>query len=132
MTISVDGPAMYGWTASFIYWPPSQLAELHLNRCAIGAGAGGALGAGGPGYDGARVMVGMPALAAPFSEASEVSVLPNDRGRIDLAPGFPSHCGASHVRGNNGGMDELWLGGTRYLPEAQFAAELAQGQRTGS
>ena len=76
---------------------------------------------------GDKVMVAVPSLPNPFTDASEISVSGADRGRIGLASGF-AHYGehVRRIRGGNGEVDEVWLGGMRLLPEAVAAAELKQ------
>jgi hypothetical protein len=76
---------------------------------------------------GGKVMVGSPGLPNPFTDASEISVSGTDCGRISLASGF-AHYGepVRRVRGGDGKVEEVWLGGMRFQPEAQAAAELDQ------
>ena len=62
----------------------------------------------------AKVLVAMPAYFNPFMDAPEIR-----NGRIALAGGFASHGEPARL-----GRKELWLGGTRYLPEAQVAREM--------
>jgi CubicO group peptidase (beta-lactamase class C family) len=76
---------------------------------------------------GDKVMVATPSLPHPFVDATEISVTGEDRGRITLAAGLARHGeDAWRIRGSNGEVTEVWLGGVRLLPEAKFAAELAQ------
>ena len=76
---------------------------------------------------GGKVMVGSPSLANPFTDASEISVSGLDQGRISLAAGSAHHGeDVRRVRGFDGKIDEVWLGGMRFLPEAAIAAELEQ------
>lgn len=60
-----------------------------------------------------------------FKDATEIEVTGRDRGVIALANGGASH-GESvrRVRNANGRVTELWLAGTKYLPEAKVAAEM--------
>jgi CubicO group peptidase (beta-lactamase class C family) len=60
-----------------------------------------------------------------FKEASQIEVTARDKGRIALASGTGSH-GESvrRVRNARGRVSELWLGGTKLLPEAKVAREL--------
>ena len=76
---------------------------------------------------GDKVMVASPALMNPFMDASELAISSRDRGRIGLANGFGSH-GESvrRVRGRGGKVGELWLGGTRLLPEHRVVAEIGK------
>jgi CubicO group peptidase (beta-lactamase class C family) len=76
---------------------------------------------------GGKVMVAAPSLPNPFTDASEISVSGADRGRIILAGGSARHGeDVRRVRGRDGEVEEVWLGGVRTLPEAEFAAELEQ------
>jgi CubicO group peptidase (beta-lactamase class C family) len=76
---------------------------------------------------GEKVMVAVPSLPNPFTDAGEISVSGEDRGRFSLANGFARHGEeVQRSRGRNGEVDQVWLGGTRFLPEAEFAAELEQ------
>jgi len=76
---------------------------------------------------GKKVMVATPSLPNPFTDAGEISVLNADRGRISLAAGSARHGeDVWRVRGRGDKVDEVWLGGVRTLPEAEFAAELEQ------
>jgi CubicO group peptidase (beta-lactamase class C family) len=76
---------------------------------------------------GANVMVAVPSLPNPFTDASEISISSEDHGRVTLANGFARHGeDVRRVRGQNGKVDEVWLGGTRYLQEAASLAELEQ------
>jgi D-alanyl-D-alanine carboxypeptidase len=76
---------------------------------------------------GGKVMIAAPSLANPFTDASEISVTGADCGRISLAPGSAHHGeDVRRLRGRGGKVDEVWLGGVRFLPEAKLAAELEQ------
>jgi CubicO group peptidase (beta-lactamase class C family) len=76
---------------------------------------------------GRKVMVADPSLPNPFMDASEISVSGADCGRISLANGLARHGeGVRRVRGRNGKVDEVWLGGVCFLPEAAITAELEQ------
>jgi CubicO group peptidase (beta-lactamase class C family) len=76
---------------------------------------------------GDKVIVGVPSLLNPFIDATEISVSSTDRGRIILAAGLGRHGeDVRRIRGRNGKIDQVWLGGTRFLPGAEFAAELEQ------
>jgi CubicO group peptidase (beta-lactamase class C family) len=74
---------------------------------------------------GEKVMVAAPSLANPFTDASEISVTGEDNGRFSLASGLARH-GESvrRLRGPDGRVREVLLGGVRLLPEAEAAAEL--------
>jgi CubicO group peptidase (beta-lactamase class C family) len=74
---------------------------------------------------GERVMVLNPALMNPLTDASELEVTGADAGRIALATGLGNHGEpVRRHRSKNGAVEEVWLGGTRLLPEAAIAAEL--------
>jgi CubicO group peptidase (beta-lactamase class C family) len=76
---------------------------------------------------GGKVMIAAPSLPNPFMDASEISVTGADRGRISLASGTARYGeDVRRVRGRTGKVDQVWLGGTRFLPEAEFVAELQQ------
>jgi CubicO group peptidase (beta-lactamase class C family) len=77
-----------------------------------------------------KVMVAVPSLPNPFTDASEISISNEDCGRFSLANGLARHGEeVRRIRGSNGEVDEVWLGGTRYLPEPEFAADLEQRYR---
>jgi len=79
---------------------------------------------------GERVMVAVPSLPNPFTDASEISISNEDCGRFSLANGLARHGEeVRRIRGSNGEVDEVWLGGTRCLPEPEFAADLEQRYR---
>jgi D-alanyl-D-alanine carboxypeptidase len=79
---------------------------------------------------GEKVMIGVPSLANPFTDASEVSVLGEDLGRVSLAHGFARHGeDVRRIRGADGAAAELWLGDCRFLPEPQLIDELEQRYR---
>jgi len=74
---------------------------------------------------GRTVMVARPAFVNPFMDASEVSVSGPDRGRIVIANGYGNHGEAfRRVRSRDGKVEEVWLGGTRFVPEGEVAKEL--------
>ena len=76
---------------------------------------------------GAKVMIAVPSLPKPLTDASEISISSEDHGRVTLANGFARHGeDVRRVRGRHGKVDEVWLGGTRYLREAASLAELEQ------
>jgi hypothetical protein len=75
---------------------------------------------------GGKVFVATPAFLNPLLDASELAVTGRDRGRIALAGGFASHGEPARlVRGARRRVGELWLGGTKLLPEAKVAREMA-------
>ena len=72
-----------------------------------------------------HILVDDPGLAVPFSDASEIAVTGRDEGTIRLAPGIANFGeDARLVRGKNGRVREVWLAGTKYLPERRLATEL--------
>ena len=74
---------------------------------------------------GDRVMVGDPGLPVPFRDASEITVTSRDQGTIRMAPGLGSFGEEARlVRGTNGLVREVWLGGTRLSTMNRAAAEL--------
>jgi hypothetical protein len=76
---------------------------------------------------GGKVVVATPSLPNPFTDSGEISVSGADRGRVSLAAGSARHGeDVWRVRGPDGKVSEVWLGGVRALPEAEFAAELEQ------
>jgi CubicO group peptidase (beta-lactamase class C family) len=76
---------------------------------------------------GGKVMVAVPALPNPLTDATEISVTGADRGRISLASGSARHGeNVRRVRGRHGRVDKVWLGGRCFLQEAKLAAEIEQ------
>jgi CubicO group peptidase (beta-lactamase class C family) len=74
---------------------------------------------------GEKVMVAAPSLPSPFTDATEISVSGADCGRISLASGLARHGeDVLRIRGRDGKVEEVRLGGMRLLPEAEVAAEL--------
>ena len=72
-----------------------------------------------------HVLVDDPGLAVPFSDASEIAVTEADTGTIRFAPGIANFGeDARLVRGKNGRVREVWLAGTKYVPERRLASEL--------
>ena len=74
---------------------------------------------------GNRVLVANPALLNPVADASELAISGADQGHIALATGLANH--GEPVRRNrsaNGTIEEVWLGGTRLVPEKKAIAEL--------
>jgi hypothetical protein len=71
-------------------------------------------------------MVAIPAYFNPFMDASELEVRSRNDGRIVLAGGYASHGEPVRlVRNGRGDILEVWLGGMRFLREAQVAKEMA-------
>ena len=80
---------------------------------------------------GRRVLVANLDLPAPFTDASELSVTGEDRGRIELANGTGSHGeGVRRVRGPDGKVAEVWLGGGRLLLESEVVTEIVDRYAT--
>jgi CubicO group peptidase (beta-lactamase class C family) len=76
---------------------------------------------------GDKVLVALPALLNPVMDASEVAVSGRDKGRIALAGGFASHGEkVRRVRNKRGKVAELWLAGTKLVPEAALAREMEE------
>jgi CubicO group peptidase (beta-lactamase class C family) len=76
---------------------------------------------------GGKVMVAIPSLPSPFTDASEISVYGKDCGRLSLANGFARHGeDVLRIRGRDGKVKEVRLGGMRLLREAEVAIELEQ------
>lgn len=73
-----------------------------------------------------HVLICSPGLLNPLLDAGEIAVTGIDEGRIRLAGGFANHGETARlVRGGDGSVAEVWLGGTKLLPETAIAAELA-------
>ena len=74
---------------------------------------------------GNKILAFNPALLPPFTEASELSVTGADAGRVARAPGFGSVGEpVRRVRDAAGGVSEMWIGGTKLVPEDALNAEL--------
>ncbi|HVJ52951.1 MAG TPA: serine hydrolase domain-containing protein [Aliidongia sp.] len=72
-----------------------------------------------------KVLVASPGLTNPLLDASEITVIGPDEGRIALAGSFANHGEpASLERGPDGTVAAVKLGGSRLQPEAELAAEL--------
>ncbi len=72
-----------------------------------------------------HVVTSDPGLTTPFLDASEITVTKRDLGKIRHATGLASFGEEARlVRGRNGHVREIWLGGTKFLRENNFAAEL--------
>ncbi len=72
-----------------------------------------------------HVAVASPALLNPFSGASKIKIAGQDVGWIDQSSGYgnPGE-GARLVRGRTGRIREVWIAGTKFLPERAARAEL--------
>ena len=74
---------------------------------------------------GDKVMLAAPALLNPFSGAEEITVTARDKGTISLGGGYGSHGeDARLVRGRDGRVKEVQLGGACLVPEARAKAEM--------
>lgn len=74
---------------------------------------------------GNRVLVGAPRMGKPFQDTSEIEVTEQDRGRIVAANGYESYQEDARLVRANGCVTEIFLGGTRLLPEGAVATEVA-------
>ena len=71
-----------------------------------------------------KVLVTMPSLLNPMMDATELGDVSETRARIVKAGGFMSYGEPASLKsGASGAVEELWLGGTKLLPEAAVAAE---------
>jgi D-alanyl-D-alanine carboxypeptidase len=76
---------------------------------------------------GKTVVIAVPSLPNPFTDASEISITGEDRGRVTLANGLARHGEeVRRIRASNGEVAEVWIGDARFLPEREAAAELEQ------
>lgn len=74
---------------------------------------------------GDRVLVAVPGQLNPFADAVVIGAIDGDAGLIERAGGFLSHGEPARlVRDARGRPRELWLGGSRLLPEAAAAREV--------
>lgn len=72
-----------------------------------------------------HVVVAAPGFLNPFMDASEIAVTSKDVGTIRLANAFASHGEAARlVRGRNGKLREVRLGGGTMVTEARLVAQL--------
>ena len=80
---------------------------------------------------GNRVMVANPHFFNPLMDATEIEVTGRDTGRIALAAGYASHGQAVHrTRNKAGTVTDVWLAGSRLIPEKTLAAELERKYAT--
>ena len=71
---------------------------------------------------GNKVIVAVPSLPNPFTEAGEISVSDKDTGHFTAAAGTARYGEAvRRVRRPDDMVAEVWFGGTRLLPEAEAA-----------
>jgi CubicO group peptidase (beta-lactamase class C family) len=74
-----------------------------------------------------RVFAIPPGLALPFTDATELTPRGKDRALMLQASGYASFGEEARlVRGADGNIKELWLGGSRNVPEALAARRLRQ------
>lgn len=74
---------------------------------------------------GKRVMVALPGMTSPFTDASEIELKGRDIGVIALAGGYASHGeNVRRVRNAAGRVTEVWMSGNKLLSEAKVAAEM--------
>ena len=72
-----------------------------------------------------HVAIASPGQINPFSGAGEIEVTARDRGTIRLAGGFESHGEPARlVRGRDGRVRDVWIGGTKFVSERRAKAEL--------
>jgi CubicO group peptidase (beta-lactamase class C family) len=70
------------------------------------------------------VLIANPHIGKPFVDATEIGITDRDEGRITLANGYSSHGEqVRRTRDANDAVAEVWLAATRFVPEAQAAAE---------
>lgn len=75
---------------------------------------------------GDKVIVARPDEFNPFLDANELAVQNRNEGWIKLAGGFENHGEPVHlIRNSRGAIVEFWLGGAKYLPEAQVVKEMS-------
>lgn len=74
-----------------------------------------------------RVLVAVPAQPMPFFDASVIAVTDKDTGRVAEAQAF-GDLGepVRRVRGADGAVSSIWIGGKHQLAEAEFIAEVTQ------
>lgn len=72
-----------------------------------------------------KVFAVSPTLAAPFTDATELTVLGKDSAVMSLASGYASHGEPARLeRDARGEVKEVWLGGSCLRPRAQVAREV--------
>lgn len=72
-----------------------------------------------------RILAASPAMMAPFTDATELTPRGRDRALASQASGYAGFGEEARlVRDAKGQVKELWLGGSRNVPEAQAAREL--------
>jgi CubicO group peptidase (beta-lactamase class C family) len=74
---------------------------------------------------GNRVIAANPHFFNPFMDATEIEITGRDTGRIALAAGYASHGQAvRRARNKAGNVTEIWVAGSRLIPEKTLTAEL--------
>ena len=72
-----------------------------------------------------HVVVASPGLFNPFADATEIAVTAKDEGTIRTAVGYGNYGEPARlVRDRRGRVREVWLGGSKLVPENRFKAEL--------
>lgn len=74
---------------------------------------------------GNRVLVAGARMGKPFQDTSEIEMTEPDRGRIVAANGYESYHEDARLVRTDGSVSEIFLGGTRLLPETAVAEEVA-------
>jgi hypothetical protein len=70
------------------------------------------------------VLIANPYIGKPFVDATKIGITDRDEGRITLANGYSSHGEqVRRTRDANDAVAEVCLAATRFVPEAQAAAE---------
>lgn len=73
-----------------------------------------------------RILVAIPAMWAPFADATEIEPTGPDTGRIAKCDGYNSFAEpVRRVRNDAGETDQLWLGPTQLKHEGEVADELS-------
>jgi hypothetical protein len=77
------------------------------------------------------VIVANPHFFNPLIDATEIEVTGRDTGRIALAAGYASHGQTvRRTRNKAGTVTDVWLAGSRLIPEKTLAAELERKYAT--
>ena len=78
-----------------------------------------------------KVLVVAPALAAPFTDATQLTPQGKDRAPTTLASGYASHGEPARLlRDARGAAKEVWLGGSRLQSKAAASRALRRLYRT--
>ena len=74
-----------------------------------------------------KVLVAIPAQPMPFFDASVIDVTGQDAGRVGEAQAF-GDLGepVRRVRGTDGAVSSVWIGGKHQISEADFVVEVKQ------